>query len=141
NQKAFDTNDSFLIPQSLQSEGDHSLRNAWPGVITQSSEDALSSHEFILQDGMVLYSSKMDSGVRAAALDAAASTMEQLQGWYRFFAYTDITWRDPFNQGSDDGNMCAGNIFHAHRLAGNFGWTFDTVRYYPADVRQPAAAL
>jgi hypothetical protein len=140
-QTAFDTNDSLLIPQSLQSEGDHSLRNGWPGVISQSSEAAVSSREFIMQDAMVLYSAKMDSGVRAAALDAAASLIEQMQGWYRFYAYTNITWRDPFNQGSDDGNMCAGSIFHAHRLAGNIGWTFDTVRYYPADARQPAAAL
>lgn len=140
-QTAFDTNDSFFIPQSLQSEGDHSLRNGWPGVITQSAEAAVTYREFIMQDGMVLYSNHMDSMARQQALEAAASTLEQMQGWYRFFAYTDITWRDPFSKGWDDGNMCAGSIFHAHRLAGSMGWNFDTVRYYPADIRQPAAGL
>ena len=140
-QNAFDTNDSFFIPQSLQSEGDSSLRNAWPGVITQTAEATATFREFIMQDGVVLYSTRMESGVRQAAREAAASTIEQMQGWYRWFSYTDVSWRDPFHVNNDDGNMCAGTIFHAHRLVENQGWTFDAVRHYPAEIRQPAAEL
>jgi hypothetical protein len=74
---------------------------------------------------------------RARALDL----MTRFQGYYSFYAYTNIGWTDPFTKAFGSGNMCSGSIYHANRLANNVGWVAENLRYYPVDVRQPAAQV
>lgn len=142
---ALDTVDSNLVPQRLKGTGEHSLRDAWPGMIDQTVEAATSTEEFFLRDGLVLYSD--DADVSWETLDArmqererALDQMARFQGYYSFYAYTNIAWNDPYTRAFGAGNMCSGSIYHAHRRAGNAGWPED-VRYFPSEVRQPAAEL
>src|SRR4051794_38606063 len=53
---AIDTVDSNLVPQRLKGTGEHSLRDAWPGMIDQTVEAATSTQEFFIPGGLVLYS-------------------------------------------------------------------------------------
>lgn len=140
-----ETVDSGLVPQRLKATGDYSLRDAWPGMIDQTVEAASATHEFLLNGGLVLHSSPDDPWESAVARQEqrsrALDLMNSFQGYYSFYAYTDITWNDPFTRAFGEGNMCSGSIYHAHRLSSNVGWTPEIVRSYPADVRQPAAQL
>jgi hypothetical protein len=143
---AIDTVDSNLVPQRLKATGEHSLRDAWPGMIDQTVEAATSTQEFFIPDGLVLYSEEANDSwetidahryQRERALDQLA----RFQGYYSFYAYTNITWNDPYTKAFGAGNMCSGSLYHAHRLAENYGWGPQALRYFPADVRQPAAEL
>ena len=141
-----DTVDSNLVPQRLKGTGDHSLRDAWPGMINQTVEAATSTHEFLLPDGLVIYSwADADSwetrDARRAQRERALDQLARFRGYYSFHAYTDISWLDPYTRAYGAGNMCSGSIYHAHRLAENAGWGPEDVRYFPEDVRRPAADL
>jgi hypothetical protein len=131
------------IPQYLKATGDGGLREGQPGTITHSVEAAVSYREFNLLDGLVMHSSKGPAGwldTRAAERSKAWAEMNDFRGWYRLYAYTNMTWNDPYTRASNDGNMCSGSVFHAHHLAGNRLWSWDMRRSYAANVRQSAAA-
>lgn len=143
---AIDTVDSNLVPQRLKGTGEHSLRDAWPGMINQTVEAATSTQEFFVRDGLVVYSDEsndsweiIDSHVQQR--DRALDQLARFQGYYSFYAYTDIAWDDPYTRALGTGNMCSGSIYHAHRIAENIGWVPENVRYFPDDVRNPAANL
>jgi hypothetical protein len=142
---AIDVVDNGIIPQRLKGTGNNSVRDAWPGMIDQTVEAATTTHEFLLTGGLVLYSSEDDpwesAEARAQQRTLALDHMARFQGYYSFYAYTDITWRDPFTKAFGDGNMCSGTLYHANRLSNNVGWVPENVRFYPAEVRQPAAQL
>jgi hypothetical protein len=114
-------------------------------MIDQTVEAATTTREFLLAGGLVMTSWEGDPSesaqARADQRALALDHMARFQGYYSFFAYTDITWRDPFTKAFGDGNMCSGSIYHANRLAGNVGWVPENLRFYSADVRQPAAQL
>jgi hypothetical protein len=131
------------FPTRLKATGSESLREGYPGTATHSVEAAMTHHEFNLLDGLVLYAggTGLEQIPRILQLGKADAEMVDFRSWYRLFAYTDMTWRDPYTRSNDDGNMCSGSIFHAHLQAGNSGWTWNQRRKYTADVRQPAAAL
>ncbi|HKU41944.1 MAG TPA: hypothetical protein VJR89_27490 [Polyangiales bacterium] len=141
-----DTIDSNLVPQRLRGTGDHSVRDAWPGMIEQTVEAATSTREFLVPDGLVLYSWEDNDSWDTIASHAeqrerVLDQMARLQGYYSFYAYTDVTWDNPYTRAFGSGNVCSGSIYHAHRLAENFGWGPEVVRYFPNRVRQPAADL
>lgn len=143
---AIDTIDSNFVPQRLKGSGEHSLRDAWPGLINQTVEAATSTREFFVRDGLVLYTQDDNASWETIDLhlqqrDRALDQLARFQGYYSFYAYTDIAWNDPYRRALGAGNMCSGTIYHANRLADNFGWGPENVRYFPEDVRQPAAQL
>jgi hypothetical protein len=141
-----DTVDSNLVPQRLRGTGDHSVRDGWPGMIDQTVEAATSTREFLVTDGLVLHSWEDNDSwdTVVAHREQRERVLDQLarfQGYYSFYAYTNIAWDDPYTRAFGSGNMCSGSIYHAHRLAENVGWVPESVRYFPAAVRQPAAEL
>lgn len=110
-----------LMPSSLNPD---TLRDGKPGM----SSIAPSGDEV----GIVLSGAAETEWMRLGA----AATLDSMAGFYRFFSYTSIDWRDPFNASADDGNMCAGSIYWAHHFASEAEWP---VRHYSASVRDPAA--
>jgi hypothetical protein len=132
------------IPQYLKPTGTNSLREGAPGTITHTVEAGVTAKEFNFLDGIVLWSSYTnlaESTRRTAERTAALDEMDAFRGYYRLYAYTDMTWDDPYTRSSNDGNMCSGSIFYAHYNAGNTGWSWSSRRSYPASTRQPAAKL
>jgi hypothetical protein len=130
--------DSLGVPFALKATGEKSLREGYPGTATHSVESAVTYREFNIPNGLVLSGSS--SYAPATELVNADAEFADFRGWYRLFAYTDMTWRDPYSRGSDDGNMCSGTMFYAHLMAGNRGWSWSQRRNYPSDTRQGAAA-
>ena len=142
---AIKTVDSGLIPQRLRASGDYSLRDAWPGMIDQTVEAASLTREFLVPGGLVLTAAEDEpwelAQARAQQRRRALDLLTRFQGYYSFFAYTDIGWGEPFTKSYGNGNMCSGSIYHAQRLANNNAWTPDSLRYYASEVRQPAAEV
>jgi hypothetical protein len=137
------------IPVYLKPTGDGGLRDGAPGTITHTVEAATSHREFNLTDGLVMYSVSDGTSLsatgrwitRVTERVAAWNQMLDFRGWYRLYAYTNMTWNDPYARSSNDGNMCSGSIFHAHMEAGNKFWSWDSRRTYSASQRQAAAEL
>jgi hypothetical protein len=119
------------LPDHLKATGPNSLRDGSPGVRT----DLLSSHGFKASTSLVLTGPEAYRQERAAA----AKAMERLDGYYRLYAYTDMSWPNPAKRADDTGNMCSGTVAWANIRAQNLVGT--TRIHYSAEVRDPAAQV
>lgn len=122
-----------LVPDHFNTSGSHSVRDGFPGIITETVNDAYVGKTFHLANGLVMTSG--DAGRRSNT----ATQMEAFKGFYRLFAYTNPVWSNPFVLEGNSGNMCSGTVAIADIAAGN-GQTWGTIDY-SAEVRNPAAAI
>ena len=123
------------VPERVRGAGDMSLRDGYPGVLTQPIGDAFAG---TFKANGILITGSPDDAERRAARVAAADTLEQMEGWYRLFSYTDMAWDDPFTRTSDAGSMCSGTIAWAHKLSAGVDWPLTT---YSEEVRNGAAQV
>lgn len=120
-----------LVPERFKAIGANSLRDASPGMRT----DRLDDQGFRAVTSLVLTGPPESSFGR----HAAASAMEQMDGYYRLYAYTDMAWKDPRTRLPGTGSMCSGTIAMASELTGLLP---PGVRFtYTAEVRDGVARV
>lgn len=100
-----------LIPERLKAFGSKSLRDGDPGIVTSDIEGRWLADASLVLTG--------HGGSLQTRRHNAADEMARLDGHYRLYAYTNMTWKNPTTRSDDDGNMCSGTIAYANMRVGN----------------------